>query len=144
MLGRSSFLDFSGPLILWRNTLPGQPRIEHVEPIVGFFAAVLRTVVHVRYLEVERDGVAIIAEAEMDQIARWVSEVDCAVVHELAVLVQGSEAAVLVEDVVMWQPTVYSLTRVVRILAALGGIARAELLDEHLMSRNHFRQSGLL
>jgi hypothetical protein len=88
----------------------------------------------------------------MDQISRGVSELDCAVVDELvvavidklAVLVQGSESAILVEDLVMWQPTIYSLTRVVRILAALGGIARAELLDEHLMSRNHFRQSGLL
>ena len=96
--------------------MPVVPRIDHIEPIFGFFAAVLRPVVYVRYIEVERDGGAIIAEAEMDQIARWVSELDCAVVDELvvavidklAVLVHGSELAILVEDVIMRQPTIFT------------------------------------
>jgi hypothetical protein len=133
-----------------RDALPGQLRIEHSKPVGDFFAAVLRAVVRVRYLEIERDGVAIVAEAEMDQIARWVSEVDRAVVDEFVVsvideltpVVYGSESAVFVEDVVMLQPTIYSMTRVIGVLAALSGIASAELRDAFVAPRLELYREG--
>jgi hypothetical protein len=50
------------------------------------------------------------------------------VIDDLALFVHGNESAAPVEDVVMRQEAVYSLTRTVGILAALSGTADAKLL----------------
>jgi hypothetical protein len=110
-----------------------------------FFATVLRALVHLRYLQVERDGVLILAEAEVDQVSRWVAEFDGAVIDEpigavideLALIVHRSESAVLVEDVVMRQPaTPYSPTRVPRRRTALSGGGITELGRRHPLGIN--------
>jgi hypothetical protein len=57
-------------LVRVAHALPGQPRIEDRDPICSVIAAQLRAVVHVRYLEVERDGVAVIADLEVPTTLR--------------------------------------------------------------------------
>src|SRR5215212_6019578 len=81
------------------------------------------------------------AAREDDGVLVW--EPVVAVIHELTILVHRSESAVLVEDVVVRQSTIYSLTRSVGILATLS-VAGTELSEELLMTRDLIGKACLL
>ena len=140
-------VDVVVPIVRLAHPMPGQTRIEHGDgPLIGFLAAFGAFVQVLRQHEVERHGVQMIAEAEVSGNGRKslgatsreddgvvVGENVVAVIDEVAVLVDGSESSIPVEDVVVRQPAVYSPTRIVGILATLIGIARTELGEKVLM-----------
>jgi hypothetical protein len=70
-----------------------------------------------------------------------VGEFVVAIIDELTVVVHRSESTVAVEDVVVRQPTIYSLTGAAGILAAIAG---AELSEELLMRGDLIGKSRLL
>src|SRR5215204_1448056 len=146
-------VDVVVPMVPLAHPMPGQFRKEHRDTIGIVLPAAFRAFVQVLWQhEIELDGVQIIAEAEVGGEPIFGAEQDDGVVvredvvtiiDEVAVLVHRSESAVPVEDVVVRQLAIYSLTTAVGNLTALS-LAGAELSEELLMSRDLIGKACLL